>query len=224
MSFDIATIFILVFYTGILILILYWFLSSIITIIKNRKNLKNLFQISKKHKVRDIFQIIIHSAIYIFILLLFILIWNEANRPCYQNNRNRYVKKSISILNQAISLEYEIEKTKISDLETSNDLKALFGRRLNILEKTNLHKKYQDERYFQTADGIIYSIVKFEKGCKTIDIENPMNSSCVMEFDVNGEKKPNKLNDDIFQAVIDAENMRILPSAYITEHIFNQHR
>lgn len=223
MSFDIATIFILVFYTGILTLILYWFLSSIITIIKNRKNLKNLFKISKKHKVRDIFQIIIHSAIYIFILILFILIWNEANRPCYPNNRIIIpsVKKSISILNQAISLEYSLEKTKISDFETADDMQALFKRRLGIMDKGNLHQQYQDNKYFQTFDGIVYSIVKFEKGCKIIDIENPMNSSCVIEFDINGEQKPNKSNEDIFQAVIDAENMRILPSAYIREHIFN---
>ncbi len=221
MSFDIATIFILVFYTGIVILILYWFLSSIITIIKNRKNLKNLFKISKKHKVRDIIQIIIHSTIYILVLLLFIRIWNEANRPCYQNNRNGYVKKCISILNQAISLEYSLEKTKISDFETADDMQALFKRRLSIKDKGNLPKKYQDNRYFQTFDGIIYSIVKFEKGCKIIDIENPMNSSCVIELDINGAQKPNKLNDDIFQAVIDAENMQVLPSAYIREHIFN---
>lgn len=206
----------IIFPIALLVGVIYLFISSLITIIKKRKQLNNIFKISKEHKIRDVIQIVFHSLVYICILAFCFTICYETNKPHYPTNRSiesNSVRKAVSTLNQAIMLEFALEGTEISKIETQDDFIALFERRIDTTEKKKLPEKYQKKEYFQTGDGIIYSITKFEKGCKVVDIENPMNSSCVIEFDINSDKEPNKLNVDIFQTIVDGDNMKILPSA-----------
>lgn len=183
-------------------LFLFLFSRSLKFLIKERKNIKNMFRLNPKHKIRDIIIIIIQiiSALFIFYFVFIMILFGLAFQPIKHRPDNSIaLNTAIHQLNNAIIYEYSINGITFSDIKTKEELKTLFQKHISIQE---LPPEYDIENCFQATNGIIFKIVKFEEGCKTIDLQKPLNSSCVIEIDVNGQKNPNIVNKDIFRVVL----------------------
>jgi len=113
-----------------------------------------------------------------------------------QDQYRTALKKSISILSQAIAMHYVIDHTKVGDYQTVQELsEGLFQKRLNVM-KVGAGNNYIGEGSaaytIQTVDGISFAF----------KLENP--SACdndtipcyTVYIDVNGDKKPNTLTTD----------------------------
>lgn len=134
-----------------------------------------------------------------------------------QNKRNAEIKDiqtliqtSINDINQALDLEKQIDNVTINDIKDSKEFAKVLAKRLkttsiqnftnpgivtvefssNELKKYNL-EELKNTPAVHTITGFIYYIVKFEKGCKTVDLKDPSKSSCIIMVDINGINKPN---------------------------------
>ena len=164
--------------------------------------------------------------IFILICLLGLELWGFPQMinhgGCSGMEPRSALKKSVSMINQAITLNYALEK-KV-DMENIEDFSQMFGRRLNVMSANfdfpdyilqdgtkRKHEKmkfnpidiknynigeYIDKPMFMTADGILFIIEKFTPKCEFVDEENPENSDCIIVVDVNGYKKPNEMTTD----------------------------
>ncbi len=185
-----------------------------------------------KNRLKDIFQI---SFIMIFLIIdiIFIsfIIFVMINNSCSSSGYYSVVeyKRAISMLNQAIFLDYKSEASKISEIKTVDELAQIFVRRISLAETYNISNSYYDKGKikekelkvyqnfpcFKTPDNKFFAITKYEAGCKNVDLKTPENSSCIIEVDLNGKSKPNQMSEgkkfrDRHQFIIDGNNNKVL--------------
>lgn len=214
----------------ILVLLIAGFIKLIkdaIYILTNFKMFKYFFRNSLNPK--SILQFLL---IFILICLLGLELWGFPQMihsgGCSGSTEFRStLKKSVSAINQAITLNYALEN-KV-DLDSADDFAKMFTRRLNVISSNFEPEVYSNKNYvysnkdyvrmkfnpldiknynigeyvdkpmFMTADGILYIIEKFTPKCEFVDEENPDNSDCIIVIDVNGYKAPNKMTTDSSQ-------------------------
>ena len=117
--------------------------------------------------------------------------------PTLMNNTNSQeyrtgIKKAISMLNQAITMQYALDGTQISDFSTSTpaELRDLvFAKRLNVINTTNgAIGPEAGLQIFYTADGMKFGIAPRT----TANCAADGTTTCFpIYIDVNGDKKPN---------------------------------
>ena len=124
-------------------------------------------------------------------------------------------KKAVSMLNQAVTLNYALDGRDASDY-TGTGLFDLLTQRLNVMSSTDGSDLY-------TADGMWFSLaepkasgskpglgVTEAKACSATvdDVNNPDNVCSVVYIDVNGQKGPNSWTEggskikDIFSVAV----------------------
>lgn len=120
------------------------------------------------------------------------------------------VKMSINDINQALEDERQLENKTLNDIKTAKNFADILAKRLKTTATQNFThtgivsvefskneiKKYNLEELtkmpaIHTISGFIYYIVKFEEGCKSVDLKEPYKSSCIIMVDINGINKPN---------------------------------
>lgn len=164
--------------------------------------------------------------------------------PTLMNNTNAQeyrsaLKKAISGLNQALTLNYALEGLSANDYSTATDLvNEVFKKRMSVIEGeatfTNT-TACPGGNVFTTADGMVFCVSGFqgnenadtqETACNTYNTkpctENG-NDGANIWIDVNGSKKPNRLTTsssrprDIYQATIYAQ--KVVPYGDPTQEV-----
>ena len=51
--------------------------------------------------------------------------------------------------------------------------------------------EYKGKPIITMDNGVMYMFYKFKKGCKTVDLDKPANSDCLIDIDISGTEKPN---------------------------------
>ncbi len=161
----------------------------------------------------------------VLIALVIIGVIASMTIPTLLNNTNSQeyrtaLKKSVAMINQAVTLHYALEGKTVSDYTTANVLRDdLFAKRLNVVSTTaSLAYKGGATSTIVTADGIAYSFT----AAGTCDDSGQ--TVCYNVFiDVNGEKKPNimttstKTPKDGYQAALYSQ--RMVPTGAITQGV-----
>jgi prepilin-type N-terminal cleavage/methylation domain-containing protein len=149
----------------------------------------------------------------VLITLVIIGVIASMTIPTLMNSTNSQefkvgLKKAISALNQAMSLNYALENTKVgssSDLQSASDVVTnLFQKRMSVISTatngtafatdTTSHVTPTSGQLFYTADGMRYAIAVSSTG--TYDpTADEMYYGYVM-IDVNGDKGPNTMCTD----------------------------
>lgn len=167
--------------------------------------------------------------------------------PTLMNNTNSQefrsaLKKAISALNQAVTMQYALEGTLISDYnDASTVVTDVFNARLNVINTgagtdTTLWAGSGDGAcsgsVFITADGLSYCIQNFANSNLSTSgpCDNAGNNPCStgstavnVLIDVNGLKKPNTLTTnssqpkDIYQAYLYSQ--RVVPGGTATQEV-----
>lgn len=164
--------------------------------------------------------------------------------PATMNNTNSHeyrsgYKKAISVLNQALARHFALERMTAQDYDSAEILvQEVFKKRLSIIEHNpedisvagcNTDSK---DVYFVTTDGMIFCVNNFLSDMSSepyskCDFQNV--TPCIESegpniwIDVNGDKKPNKLTQDIsnirdvFPAVIYSQ--KVLPYGDVAESV-----
>ncbi len=161
----------------------------------------------------------------VLIALVIIGVIASMTIPTLLNNTNSQeyrtaLKKSVAMINQAVTLHYALEGKTVSDYTTATDLRDnLLAKRLNVVSTTaSLAYKGGATATVVTADGIAYSFAS----AGTCDDSGQ--TVCYNVFiDVNGEKKPNimtastKAPKDGYQAALYSQ--RMVPTGAITQGV-----
>lgn len=217
---------------------------------KNKEMFKDLFKFQKPILVKYIFQILL---ILIFSLLLIfqtaflgLLAFSMIKDNCglHVSDIRASYKISFVMLNHVLNLEKKLSGNV--SYENANEFGKIIANRRPIVGFYNITdadvkikdreksftnreiKKYNLSEYknMPVIDvGETIMISKFEPGCKTVDLDNPENSSCIIDVDVNGFKeKPNKkdgfdskhiTNTDRYSFIIDGNEDKVkYPSMY----------
>lgn len=84
------------------------------------------------------------------------------------------------------------------------------------IQKYNFYPYYKKPS-LTTNDQIMFILYKYEPQCKTVDLENPVNSSCLIIVDINGIKNPNIKDADFnttdrYDLIIDGSKNNVLLS------------
>ena len=117
-------------------------------------------------------------------------------------------KKAVSMLNQAVTLNYALDGEDATSF-TGADMFHLLTKRLNVMSTYNNNIIY-------TADGMKLTVTGAQNGCQTDG--NKLDGYCaVVEVDVNGPKGPNKVTAGT-QAVYDIFTIRIYPQRAVPEN------
>lgn len=115
--------------------------------------------------------------------------------PTLLSNTNKQefktaLKKAMSVINQAITLNYALTGNEMNSVLKSEPLRNEFMYSRTSILKVNGKKYY-------TADGIIYDFSNATQACAEPSagsvIENFSGESCKLIIDVNGDKGPNVL-------------------------------
>ncbi len=136
------------------------------------------------------------------------------------------LKKSIAMLNQAITMQYALDGTRISDFtgSTVNVRDSVFAKRLNVITTSNTATTFgttgnSATAVFYTADGMKFGLATATGSC---DAEGT--SPCYTVYiDVNGDKKPNTATTattkplDVYTALIYSQ--RVVPDGAITQGV-----
>ena len=203
---------------------------------KNKKLFKYLFKMSSpKPKVKDVVQIIIVIILSAFLVLavgivgtittlLFYSSHSCSERACQGVECRSLIKRNWSTLNQVVSLEKQLEG-KI-DYSNEKAFAEILSKRLSLIDTYNTSyknkektlsekemrkynlKEYKNKPILLVADGSTIMVLKFENGCKNVDLVNVENSSCLIDVDINGfMKKPNNKDvENIKQKRLDAND------------------
>lgn len=148
-------------------------------------------------------------------------------------------KKAISVLNQALELEYSLEGLTAKDFTSAEEIvQKLFKKRMNnivpSLEEFTVADCHNDspDSIFTTSDGMIFCVSNFQS-----DNSDAPNSKCNYNntvpcvkneganiwIDVNGARKPNKVTvdasnpRDVYQAQIYSQ--RVIPYGKATQSV-----
>ena len=156
--------------------------------------------------------------------------------PTLMNNTNSQefrsaLKKAISALNQAVTMQYALEGSLMSDYTASNIVQDVFQARLNVISTDSTSWKSTSTTcsnasgVFVTADGMAYCINDFTSGGGISGAcDNAGKEACgTIYIDVNGAKKPNKMTEDaqqpkdIYQATLYSQ--RVVPLGEPTQQV-----
>lgn len=193
-------------------------IGIMISVLKNTIKLlfnKRVYQIDKEHKVRDFIEL---SAIFILILMIIsipVILYNfvETKNSCSYPYESSYsAKKSLSYLNQILTLEYALNKKEPKNVE---EFSKVFQQRTNLQGVYNtvnisdgkfhtfaeikdkkitkkIDKKLSIYPCFYAYDGILYFLRSYKNGCKIYNLDEPEKSDCWLTVDLNGIYPPNK--------------------------------
>ena len=156
--------------------------------------------------------------------------------PTLMNNTNSQefrsaLKKAISALNQAVTMQYALEGTMLSDFNSSNVVSQVFQARLNVISTESSAWAATGAAascaagQFVTADGMAYCITSFSTaGGDTGACNNAGTEPCGRIYiDVNGSKKPNTMTTsatqpkDVYQATLYSQ--RVVPYDTPTQQV-----
>lgn len=113
--------------------------------------------------------------------------------PTLLSNTNKQefktaLKKAMSVINQAITLNYALTGNEMNSVLNDTNLRNEF-----MYSRTSILKVVNDKYY--TADGIIYDFTSAKGACAEPaagdPIENFSGANCTLIVDVNGDKGPN---------------------------------
>ena len=152
--------------------------------------------------------------------------------PTLMNNTNAQeyrsaLKKAISGVNQALTLNYALEGLSANDYATGQDLvDDVFKKRMSVLSESgdSLSTVCADGATFTTADGMNFCVTGFQSNSAAEDQTGVCNAyntiPCAANddapnlwIDVNGDRKPNRATTnaqapkDIYQAQIYAQKV-----------------
>ena len=155
--------------------------------------------------------------------------------PTLMNNTNAQeyrsaLKKAISGLNQALTLNYALEGLSAQDYSTGSDLvEEVFKKRMSVIDgDTTFTNGCQGGSVFTTADGMMFCVTGFssaQNDAQGTICDSYNTTACVggstedaagganIWIDVNGVKKPNRATTsssrprDIYQATIYAQKV-----------------
>ena len=198
--------------------------------------LKYIFKISADKPVQSVLQIIAILVLILFLVIVciysFISIFCPDTGKCDYKTEYRH---AISMANQEIMIEEKING-KINYDSAENIAKIFIEHRKGNINKVyniqtkyfdtskkGLPKEYQNMPAWIDNENRIFVITKFEQGCKIVNQENVLDSSCIIEFDYNGKQKPNTIHQDRFQLIIDGNKNHVLPTTKDWEEILNKH-
>ena len=133
------------------------------------------------------------------------------------------LKKSLSMMNQAITMNYALDGVDASDgaYTTANGVIPLFKKRMNVMSETTTS--------IYTADGIYYQVTGGQNAnctnaSETIEDMNKETNICsYIEVDVNGKKGPNRKTSsttkvyDIYSFAIYPQ--KVLPAESVTANV-----
>lgn len=127
--------------------------------------------------------------------------------PTLMNNTNAQeyrtgIKKAMSMLNQAITMQYALDGTQVSDYATSaTELRdELFVKRLSVIKTQDATAfgasgENTASDIFYTADGMKFGIATRNVAAGACDTDG--NEPCFdIVIDVNGDKNPNTLTTE----------------------------
>ena len=192
--------------------------------------LMKIKHIFKKTKISQ--EYIVQISFIMIFIIIDIIIPVMINKYCSSSDyySDSDYKNAISGLNLVIFTDYKSGASKISEINTVDELAQIFVRGHNLIRTNNISnsnydkgiisekelKVYQNFPCFETSDKKFFAITKFEAGCKNVDMKNPENSSCIIEVDLNGKDKPNQMSEeknfkDRHQLIIDGNNNKVLP-------------
>ncbi len=130
--------------------------------------------------------------------------------PTLMNSTNQQefrvgLKKAVSAINQAMSLNYALEGKSIGDSELTSSAEVvsnLFKKRMSVITTQTSNAAFAtssdvtpgSDNVFYTADGMRFALGAIGTG--TLDTETNENYYGYMIIDVNGEKGPNTLTTD----------------------------
>lgn len=150
--------------------------------------------------------------------------------PTLLNNTNSQeyrtgLKKAISALNQAVTMQYALDGTTVSDFSgnVTNVKNSVFGQRLSIIKSQDaaMADLGTGTGVFYTADGMRFAIAS---GSAAYTCLADGTTPCYdIVIDVNGDKKPNKQTTDVtkpqdqYTAQIYAQ--RVVPGNAITQGV-----
>lgn len=150
--------------------------------------------------------------------------------PTLMNNTNSQeyrsgIKKAISVLNQALTMQYALDGTQIADYTASTAAQVrdlVFAKRLNVISTSDSGTigATTGATLFYTADGMKFAIAKIASA--TCDAEGA--TPCFdITIDVNGDKRPNTLTagatkpSDIYSAKLYSQ--RVVPFDVATQGV-----
>lgn len=189
---------------------------------KNIKYLKYFYRLDLCHKTTEIIIVIV---LFLMNFVMFfgntVFLFSAAGMKEYNRNifsqNIFYMQKHISSLvgcldSSSISEEKfaenlfnEICNVKKAYYITIDDVNAsMFSK--HEINRYNL-KRYIKRPTVRGEDGMIYSLVKYQEGCRYIDTEKPYSSDCVLEIDLNGFKDPNNEKTDRLIFVISGNEL-----------------
>ncbi len=164
--------------------------------------------------------------------------------PTLMNNTNAQeyrsaLKKAISGLNQALTLNYALEGLSANDYSTGTDLvNDVFKKRMSVIEgETSFTNTTACDAsdVFTTADGMLFCVKGFKgnqaaddqtSACNTYNTKpctEDGNDGANIWIDVNGSKNPNMVTSnskrprDIYQATIYAQ--KVVPYGDPTQEV-----
>lgn len=101
-------------------------------------------------------------------------------------------KKAVSMINQAVTLNYALDGRDATDYSTTNFL-HLMTQRLNVMSMDGTTAMYTaDGMWFYPTSGAIGAIKAPNTDCNANDSATPDNICSVVQVDVNGMKGPNR--------------------------------
>ncbi|MDD3237091.1 MAG: type II secretion system protein [Candidatus Gastranaerophilales bacterium] len=114
----------------------------------------------------------------------------------YSTNKQEYrtaLKKSLTVLNQAITANYALDGMTMADYDTASDLvENMFKQRMSITTTKTDGPAYHDgaTAVAYTVDGMSFGVI----GDKQASCQSQLNNPCFeLIVDINGDKKPNQL-------------------------------
>lgn len=131
------------------------------------------------------------------------------------------LKKAISMLNQAITMNYALDGIDASDeLYTGESVKDLLIKRLNVMSKDNNGFYTADGMYFKTSSADVGSKHKANNcsnASETIEDMNKVDNICsIVNVDVNGRKGPNRYTSTTTK-VYDMYTLAIYPQKVLPD-------
>ena len=129
----------------------------------------------------------------------------------YSSSLNEFIydhKKSISILNQAVTMSQALDGKNANTCTGCNSNKQaladFFIQRFNVLDSSNqLYRQMRDgltgdrllnNPHLLTKDGMLFIIEKAQGRCGDINTTDPNQANCVIVVDINGQQGPNQFS------------------------------
>ena len=131
------------------------------------------------------------------------------------------LKKAISMLNQAITMNYALDGIDASDSDyTGTKVKDLLIKRLNVMSQDASGFYTADGMYFKTSNATIgsgHTANACSNASETIEDMNKVTNICsVVNVDVNGRKGPNRFSPDTGH-VYDMYTLAIYPQKVLPD-------